>query len=78
MRTIQIAYILSDEQWERLTAIHNKLRKAGMFDGHSEEEMLRFKMDADQSHYIDCVLDALELDYYRYFGDGSSVKEANV
>ena len=51
MRTIQIAYIPSDEQWERLTAIHKKMRKAGMFDGHSEEEMLRFKMDADQSHY---------------------------
>ena len=72
MRTIQIAYIPSDEQWERLTAIHKKMRKAGMFDGHSEDEMLRFKMDADQSHYIDCVLTALEQDYYRYFGDGSS------
>jgi len=77
MRTIQTAYILSDEQWERLTAIHKKLRKAGMFDGHSEEEMLRFKMDADQSHYIDCVLDALEQDYYRYFGDGTSVGSMN-
>ena len=66
MRTIKIEYIPSEEQWERLDAIHKKLRKAGMFDGHSEEEMLRFKMDADQSHYIDCVLDSLEQDYYRY------------
>lgn len=77
-KTIQIAYMLSDEQWARLDNIYKKLRKAGMFDGHSKEEMLRFKMDADQSHYIDCVLDALEQDYYRYFGDGTSVKEANV
>ena len=77
MRTIKIEYIPSEEQWERLDAIHKKLRKAGMFDGHSEEEMLRFKMDADQSHYIDCVLDSLEQDYYRYFGDGTSVGSMN-
>ena len=75
MKTIQIAYMLSDEQWTRLDAIHKKMRKAGMFDGHSEEE---FKMNADQSHYIDCVLDQLEQDYYRYFGDGTSVGVANV
>jgi hypothetical protein len=72
MRTIKISYLLSDEQWARLAAIHKKMRKAGMFDGHSEDEMLRFKMDADQSHYIDCVLDSLEQDYYRYFGNGTS------
>lgn len=78
MKTIQMAYMLSDEQWARLDAIHKKMRKASMFDGHSGEEMLRFKMDADQSHYIDCVLDALEQEYYRYFGDGTSVEEANV
>lgn len=78
MRTLHIAYMLSDEQWERLADIHKKLLKADMFAGHSEEEMLRFKMDADQSHYIDCVLTALEQDYYRYFGDGTSVKEVNV
>jgi len=78
MKIIQIAYILSDEQWERLDTIYKKLRKAGMFDGHSEEEMLRFKMDADQSHYIDCVLTALEQDYYRYFGDGTSVGAVTV
>lgn len=77
MRTIQIAYMLSDEQWERLDAIHKKMRKAGMFDGHSAEEMLCFKMDADQSHYIDCVLDSLEQDYFRYFGDGTSVGMMN-
>ena len=76
-KTIQIAYMLSDEQWARLDAIHKKLRKAGMFDGHSEEEMLRFKMDADQSHYIDFVLTALEQDYSRYFGDGTSVGVMN-
>lgn len=77
MKNIQIAYMLSDEQCARLTAIHKKLRKAGMFDGHSEEEMLRFKMDADQSHYIDCVLTALEQDYLRYFGDGTSAGAMN-
>lgn len=78
MKTLQIAYMLSDEQLARLDTIYKKLRKAGMFDGHSEEEMLRFKMDADQSHYIDCVLTSLEQDYYRYFGDGTSVEVENV
>lgn len=78
MKTIQMTYMLSDEQWARIDAIHKKMRKVGMFDGHSEEEMLCFKMDADQSHYIDCVLDQLEIEYYRYFGDGTSVEVANI
>lgn len=77
MKTIQMTYMLSDEQWARLDAIYKNLRKAGMFAGHSEEEMLRFKMDADQSHYIDCVITSLEQDYYRYFGDGTSVGVMN-
>lgn len=78
MKTIQIAYMLSDEQWARLDAIHKKMRKAGMFDGHSEEEMLRFEMSANQSRYIDRVLDQLEIEYYRYFGDGTSVEVINI
>lgn len=78
MKTIQMTYMLSDEQWARLDAIYKNLRQADIFNGHTASELLRFKMDADQSHYIDFVLTALEQDYYRYFGDGTSVEVANV
>ena len=78
MKTIQMTYMLSDEQWARLDVIHKKMRKASMFDGHSEEEMLRFEMCANQARYIDRVLDQLERDYYRYFGDGTSVEGVNI